>query len=133
MTVPDDIALPAAPPPLALLPGRRLDIFGAPEGQDAFVLGRLAAMQGASGVLHVCRDDGRMARLAAALAFFDALAATLVTALRDAALYGRLVERARRIVAEEHHQLLESLAGSIAMSGSPVLLTCSSMLTSRRA
>ena len=30
--------------------------------------------------------------------------------------YGRLVERARRIVAEEHHQLLESLAGSIATS-----------------
>ncbi len=30
--------------------------------------------------------------------------------------YGRLVERARRIVVEEHHQLLESLAGSIATS-----------------
>src|SRR3954452_21122962 len=49
--------------------GRRLTIHGAPEGHDGFVLGRLAA-GGAHEILHVCHDDGRMARLASAIGFF---------------------------------------------------------------
>ena len=48
----------------------RVTISGAPEGHDAFVLGGLAARGTAAALLHVCRDDGRMARMAAALAFF---------------------------------------------------------------
>ena len=41
-------------------------MFGAPEGHDAAAIGTLAVGRW----LHVCRDDGRMARFAAALAFF---------------------------------------------------------------
>jgi transcription-repair coupling factor (superfamily II helicase) len=55
---------PDRPPPQG-----RLTIGGAPEGHDAFILGSLV-MGGVRELLHVCRDDGRMARLAAALAFF---------------------------------------------------------------
>src|SRR5215831_16894393 len=45
---------------------RAVTLFGAPEGYDAAAVGNLV-----SGLwLHVCRDDGRMARFAAALAFF---------------------------------------------------------------
>jgi transcription-repair coupling factor (superfamily II helicase) len=47
---------------------RRVTLSGAPEGWDAAALGSLAAERGLW--LHVCRDDGRMARLAAALGFF---------------------------------------------------------------
>ena len=44
-------------------------IYGAPEGYDALLLAqRRAEWRGA--VLHVCRDDTRMARLAEALTFF---------------------------------------------------------------
>src|SRR5215467_9933037 len=45
---------------------RAVTLFGAPEGYDAAAIGNLVSGQW----LHVCRDDGRMARFAAALAFF---------------------------------------------------------------
>jgi transcription-repair coupling factor (superfamily II helicase) len=48
----------------------RVTISGAPEGHDAFVLGSLVAGGRVASLLHICRDDGRMARMAAALAFF---------------------------------------------------------------
>jgi transcription-repair coupling factor (superfamily II helicase) len=51
-------------------PGRLL-ISGAPEGHDARILARLARSAGRAGLLHVAVDDGRAARLAEALAFFD--------------------------------------------------------------
>jgi transcription-repair coupling factor (superfamily II helicase) len=54
-----------APPPSG-----RLTIAGAPEGHDAFVLGGLVARGTVSSLLHICRDDGRLARAAAALGFF---------------------------------------------------------------
>ncbi len=50
--------------------GERLTIFAAPEGHDAFVLGGLVADGTVPSLLHVCRDDGRMARTRAALDFF---------------------------------------------------------------
>jgi len=46
----------------------RITIAGAPEGHDALVLARLAAVRGE--VLHIARDDARMARMAEALRFF---------------------------------------------------------------
>ena len=49
---------------------RAVRLFGAPEGHDAAAIGTLLAETGAPAWLHVCRDDGRMARFAAALAFF---------------------------------------------------------------
>ncbi|WP_043744404.1 transcription-repair coupling factor [Paramagnetospirillum magneticum] len=51
-------------------PGRR-KLAGAPEGRDALLLAELAAGGCAQGgILHVARDEGRMARVAEALAFF---------------------------------------------------------------
>src|SRR5215469_376958 len=45
---------------------REVTLFGAPEAYDAAAIGGLVAGRW----LHVCRDDGRMARFAAALGFF---------------------------------------------------------------
>ena len=45
---------------------RAVTLFGAPDGYDAAAVGSLVA----GPWVHVCRDDGRMARFAAALAFF---------------------------------------------------------------
>ncbi|MGE5475713.1 MAG: transcription-repair coupling factor [Bacteroidales bacterium] len=50
-------------------PGR-VSVAGAPEGVDALVVARLAQSGAGREVLHVARDDGRMARMAEALAFF---------------------------------------------------------------
>ena len=50
-------------------PGR-LMLCGVPEGHDAFVLGDAVARGAIPVLLHVCRDDGHMARLAEAFAFF---------------------------------------------------------------
>jgi transcription-repair coupling factor (superfamily II helicase) len=44
-------------------------VFGAPEGWDAVLLARRSA-EHAGPLLHACRDDARMARLAESLAFF---------------------------------------------------------------
>jgi transcription-repair coupling factor (superfamily II helicase) len=49
---------------------RAVTLVGAPEGQDAATIGEFVAQGAAGRWLHVCRDDGRMARFAAALAFF---------------------------------------------------------------
>ncbi|HEV2335410.1 MAG TPA: transcription-repair coupling factor, partial [Stellaceae bacterium] len=51
-------------------PRRAVALFGAPEGHDAATIGALFGQSGAETWLHVCRDDGRMARFAAALGFF---------------------------------------------------------------
>ena len=45
-------------------------VAGAPEGHDAFVLGGLIADGQAETILQICIDDARMAKVAAALAFF---------------------------------------------------------------
>src|SRR6266480_3136727 len=49
---------------------RPVTLFGAPEGYDAAAIGDIVAEGHTLPWLHVCRDDGRMARFAAALAFF---------------------------------------------------------------
>jgi transcription-repair coupling factor (superfamily II helicase) len=69
-------------------PAGRVTIAGAPEGHDAYVLGALA--QGGTGVLHVCRDDGRMARTAAALAFFHPTLETISLPAWDCLPYDRV-------------------------------------------
>ena len=46
-----------------------ITLWGAPEGYDALLLARRRAEHSGS-VLHVARDDARMARMAEALAFF---------------------------------------------------------------
>jgi len=46
-----------------------LQVYGAPEGYDALLL-RQRRAETQEPVLHVCRDDARMARMADALGFF---------------------------------------------------------------
>jgi transcription-repair coupling factor (superfamily II helicase) len=82
-------------PPLAkvaalpvLKPRRCVTISGAPEGHDAFVLGGLAG--GGRAILHVCRDDGRMARLATALEFFHPTVEVLALPAWDCLPYDRV-------------------------------------------
>ena len=50
-------------------PAQGLAVHGAPEGFDALLLARRRAETDAP-VVHVCRDDARMARLAEGLSFF---------------------------------------------------------------
>ena len=64
MTSPANLARSLAEQP------RAVTLYGAPEGHDAATIGALLADSGVGTWLHVCRDDGRMARFAAALGFF---------------------------------------------------------------
>ncbi|MBV9522222.1 MAG: transcription-repair coupling factor, partial [Alphaproteobacteria bacterium] len=70
MNAPEDGARAAGAALPAFRAPCRITISGAPEGHDAFILSRLALAGAAPAIMHVCRDDGRMARLATALAFF---------------------------------------------------------------
>ena len=65
-------------------------IAGAPEGHDAFLLGGIVAAGEAETVLHICADDARMARLAAALAFFHPGVAVLTCPAWDCLPYDRI-------------------------------------------
>ena len=58
-----------APPDLAPAATHGVTVHGVPEGFDALLLARRRAETDAP-MLHVCRDDARMARLADALGFF---------------------------------------------------------------
>jgi transcription-repair coupling factor (superfamily II helicase) len=51
-------------------PRGKVEIAATPEGHDAFVLGGLVARGSVKTMLHICRDDGRMARTFQALQFF---------------------------------------------------------------
>src|SRR6201996_9684877 len=46
------------------------EIASTPEGHDAFVIGDAVSRGAAKTLLHICRDDGRMARTLQALQFF---------------------------------------------------------------
>src|SRR5436853_149330 len=65
---------------------RAVTLFGAPEGYDAAVIGNLVSGRW----LHVCRDDGRMARFTAALAFFHPELETLTFPAWDCLPYDRV-------------------------------------------
>ena len=62
------VAAPQAGSPPAGPAKPAISVYGAPEGWDAFLLARRRA-EAAGHVIHVTRDDARMARLAEALAF----------------------------------------------------------------
>jgi transcription-repair coupling factor (superfamily II helicase) len=69
---------------------QRTTLFGAPEGHDAAVLGALLRDGKAGAWLHVCRDDARMDRFAAALAFFHPALAVLTFPAWDCLPYDRV-------------------------------------------
>ena len=68
----------------------RLALCGMPEGHDAHVLGGLVVRGSVASLLHVCRDDGRMARMAAALAFFHPNLEVLTLPAWDCLPYDRV-------------------------------------------
>jgi transcription-repair coupling factor (superfamily II helicase) len=75
--------------------GREMLLAGVPEGYDAFVLGQLVdeatAQQGTPAVLlHVCRDDRRLASLAAALQFFAPKVKVIAFPAWDTVPYDRI-------------------------------------------
>src|SRR5262245_18129697 len=72
---------------LLLEPGR-VDNVGAPAGCDALVLAQVAASGRA--LVHVARDDARMAVLAEALAFFDPALQVLTFPAWDCLPYDRV-------------------------------------------
>src|SRR5271170_3645074 len=74
---------------LGSLPGRAT-LFGAPEGHDAATLGALLSDGKFSTWLHVCRDDGRMSRFAAALQFFHPRLTVLTVPAWDCLPYDRV-------------------------------------------
>jgi transcription-repair coupling factor (superfamily II helicase) len=69
---------------------RAVSLFGAPEGHDAATIGALLGRGGIETWLHVCRDDGRMARFAAALGFFHPQLAQLTFPAWDCLPYDRV-------------------------------------------
>jgi len=69
---------------------RPVTVFGAPEGYDAAAIGALFAAGHVRRWLHVCRDDGRMARFAAALAFFHPEIEALTFPAWDCLPYDRI-------------------------------------------
>ncbi len=99
--------------------GARLTILGAPEGHDAFVLGRLVADGAVASLLHICRDDGRMARTRAALAFFDPALEVLTLPAWDCLPYDRVSPNAD--IVSRRIDTLTRLASGVA--GPVVVLT----------
>jgi transcription-repair coupling factor (superfamily II helicase) len=69
---------------------RALVLSGAPEGHDAAVIGGLVEGGARREWLHVCRDDSRMARFQAALAFFHPDLAALTFPAWDCLPYDRV-------------------------------------------
>jgi transcription-repair coupling factor (superfamily II helicase) len=69
---------------------RAATVYGAPEGWDAAIVGRLAGTENSGRWLHVCRDDGRMARCVAALAFFQPEVEALTFPAWDCLPYDRV-------------------------------------------
>ncbi|WP_114377779.1 transcription-repair coupling factor [Elioraea thermophila] len=68
---------------------RRIVLAGAPDGFDAALIARARA-EHAGSLLHVCRDDARMSRLAEALAFFAPEAEVLQFPAWDCLPYDRV-------------------------------------------
>ena len=133
MSTLDDLARLLAAKPQAV------SVYGAPEGWDAAVIGRLAT-DAAAGWLHVCRDDGRMARFAAALAFFHPETETLTFPAWDCLPYDRVspngelvsrrIDTLSRLAASAPHPNPPPLAGE-GREGVRIVLTTVNALVQR--
>ena len=120
----------------------RLTVSGAPEGHDAFVFGALVARGAVTSLLHICRDDGRMARSAAALAFFHPEVETITLPAWDCLPYDRVSPNAeimsRRIDAltrlaapapEGHRRIVLTTVNAVVQRVPPRLLFRDRVLT----
>jgi transcription-repair coupling factor (superfamily II helicase) len=105
---------------------RPVTLFGAPEGHDAAVIGDLLADSGGETWLHVCRDDGRMARFAAALAFFHPGLNTLSFPAWDCLPYDRVSPNSE--ITSRRIDTLTRLAGGAETKPLVVLTTVNALV-----
>ncbi len=96
---------------------RAVTLFGAPEGHDAATIGALLADGEAVTWLHVCRDDGRMARFAAALGFFHPELAVLTFPAWDCLPYDRVSPNGE--ITSRRIDTLTRLAGGVPARSPP--------------
>ena len=102
-------------------------IANAPEGVDALLLGRLAADRAPQPVLHVARDDARLARLVQSLAFFAPGAQILTLPAWDCLPYDR-VSPHRDMVARRIDALTRLLDPAPAAEGGIVITTVNALI-----
>jgi transcription-repair coupling factor (superfamily II helicase) len=114
-------SLGARPRPVAL--------FGAPEGWDAAAIGTLLAEGRANRWLHVCRDDGRMARFASALAFFHPELEALAFPAWDCLPYDRVSPNGE--IVSRRIDTLTRLATAGGREGPLIVLTTVNALVQR--
>ena len=106
-------------------PGR-LTVAGTPEGLDAlFLAGRLGAAADPD-ILHVARDDTRMARLVEALAFFAPETPVLTMPAWDCVPYDRVSPKAE--IVSRRVDTLTQLADAAAAGGRLVVTTVNAVL-----
>ena len=103
-----------------------IPLYGAPEGYDALLLARRAG-EHAGPLLHVARDDARMARLAEALGFFAPKSEILQFPAWDCLPYDRVSPNSELIA--ERIAALERLLSPA--PGSRVVLTTVNALVQR--
>ena len=102
-------------------PGRAL-LAGVPEALEAQVIAGLATGGAGARVLHVARDDARLARLAEGLAFFAPELRVLRLPAWDCLPYDR-VSPVSEIVAERVDTMARLAGGDAAAEGPAVVLT----------
>ncbi|MEX1148228.1 MAG: transcription-repair coupling factor, partial [Sphingomonadales bacterium] len=100
--------------------GGRLTLSGVPEGMDALVLADLAA--GGGDILHIARDDTRLAAIEDALRFFAPALEIIVFPAWDCLPYDRVSPHAD-IAARRMATLARLAVGAPAPSGRIVLTT----------
>ena len=105
---------------------RAVTLFGAPEGHDAAAIGGLVADIGRKTWLHVCRDDGRMARFAEALAFFHPEINTLTFPAWDCLPYDRVSPNGE--ITSRRIDTLTRLAGDTEQTPLIVLTTVNALV-----
>ncbi|MDX1710931.1 MAG: transcription-repair coupling factor [Rhodovibrionaceae bacterium] len=105
--------------------GERVLIANAPEGHDALLLTQFARQHGT--VVHVARDDTRMAQMADAVGFFAPHAETIRIPAWDCLPYDR-VSPHRDIVAQRIDGLTRLMQPCAAEAGRLVLTTVSALL-----
>ncbi|MGQ0663567.1 MAG: transcription-repair coupling factor [Pseudomonadota bacterium] len=104
-------------------PGR-IEVHGAPPGADAIALGRIGAR--GRDVLHVARDDARMAALAEALAFFHPTVPALTFPAWDCLPYDRVAPNGE--VVSRRIDTLATLAAAKAPLGRVVITTVNAIV-----
>ncbi len=105
--------------------GERLWISGAPDGMEALVLADLAR-QSAGGVLHIARDDARLAATVAALEFFAPELEVLTLPAWDCLPYDRVSPNP--VVCSRRMGTLSRLAEAEPKTGTVLATTVSAVL-----